>query len=155
MKTIIITGASGDIGKAISETFAKNNFDLVLCYNKNEVIADKLKNELEEKFNTKIITVKIDISSEEQVVELKKKVIDAFGRIDVLVNNAAVELSCDIQEKNYLTFKSVLDVNVIGTFLMCKHIGSYMVEQKFGKIVNVSIKDEQYKPAYDVLLFNI
>lgn len=148
-KVCIITGASGDIGREISSTFAKNNYDLVLCYNKNYKEVLCLKEKLIKDYNVDVMVFKLDISNESEVESLKEEVLKHFNRIDALVNNAAVEITCDIMEKNYFTFKQVLDVNVVGTFLMCKHIGSFMMNQGFGKIVNVSSNNgiNKYDPS--------
>ena len=148
-KVCIVTGASGDIGRSISFLFAKEGYDLVLCYYKNKSIAVSLKDEIESKYKVNVLTIGINISNEDEVIELKKKVLNKFKRIDVLINNAAVEISSEIKNKNYESFKKVLDVNVIGTFLMCKHIGSFMIENGFGKIVNVSSNNgiNKYDPS--------
>ena len=154
-KLCIITGASGDIGSVISKVFAENKYDLVLCYNKNEKGAESLKKELAEKYDVKVMTFKIDISNEKEIIDLKEKVLESYSRVDALINNAAVEISSCIEEKDYSSFKKVLDVNVIGTFLMSKHFGTFMKNQGFGKIVNISSnnginKYDPYTLEYDL-----
>ena len=148
-KVCIITGASGDLGSYIAETFARNNYNLVLIFNKNKEQAIRLKNHLLDKYNIKVMTEKVDITNENEICHLKDKILKEFDRVDSLVNNAAVEISCDLKDKNYNTFKEVLDVNVIGTFLMCKHFGDIMVNQKNGKIVNISSNNgiDKYDPS--------
>ncbi len=154
-KVCVITGASGDIGYSISEKFAKEGYDLVLCYNNNLKRTEELKKSLYEKYNTKIITVKVDISLEESIKQMISTILKDFKRIDVLINNAAVEISSDINDKNKDSFRKALDVNVIGTFLVTKYIGEIMLKQNSGKIVNISSNNgiNKYDPntlEYDV-----
>lgn len=148
-KVCIITGASGDIGQEISRVFAKEKYSLVLCYNNNKDKALALKEELNIKYGTEVLLIKVNISVEDEVINLKKEVLKKYKRIDALVNNAAVEITSDIKDKNYESFKKVLDVNVIGTFFMCKHIGLFMMENGYGKIVNVSSNNgiNMYDPS--------
>lgn len=148
-KVCVITGASGDIGKYISRRFAEEGYNLVLCFNSNKEEAVLLKSELESSYNVEVLLIKVDISNENDVINLKNSVIDRFSRIDVLINNAAIEISSDIMEKDMKSFREVLDVNVIGTFLVTKHLGEIMLYNKRGKIVNISSNNgiNKYDPS--------
>ena len=148
-KVCVITGASGDIGKYISKKFAEEGYNLVLCFNKNKEEATLLKKELESIYKIEALIVKVDISNEDEVISLKNSIIDRFDRIDALINNAAVEISSDIKEKDKESFRKVLDVNVIGTFLVTKHLGEVMLSKKSGKIVNISSNNgiNKYDPC--------
>ena len=63
---------------------------------------------------------------------------ERFGRVDVLINNAGITIDSTLEDKTVDNFHKTLDVNLIGTFLTCKHIGTYMKEQGYGSIVNIS-----------------
>ena len=98
----------------------------------------KLVKEEVEQLGVKALLVKCDISNEEDVEVMVSKVIKEFGRIDVLVNNAAVCYDSLYDDKTAENFKKTLDVNVVGTFLVSKYVGDIMYQNKYGKIVNIS-----------------
>ena len=77
------------------------------------------------------------------------KIINEFGKIDILVNNSAIEINSDFKDKTKETFKKVLDVNLIGTFLVTKYASKYMLENKYGKIVNITSNNaiNKYDPS--------
>ena len=88
MKTVVVTGASKGIGRAVAKEFANNGYNVVICYNKSVSDAQQLLNEVSQ--TTRAIAVKVDVSNEDDVknmVEITKK---TFGNIDVLVNCAGV-----------------------------------------------------------------
>ena len=82
--------------------------------------------------------VKCDISNEEEVKKMVNKIIDKFGKIDVLVNNAAISIDSLYQDKTAENFRKTIDTNLVGTFLVSKYVGDIMYENKYGKIVNVT-----------------
>ena len=102
----------------------------------------KSKKELEkyikENYDVEVLTIKCDISKEEEVEQMVDEIIEVFGGIDILVNNASVARDSLLMDKNIKEFKRVLDVNLIGTYLVSKYVGKVMLDQKYGKIINVS-----------------
>ena len=137
-KVVIITGSSKGIGAFTAKYFAKNNYNVVINYNTNKERANNLGKELKEKYNIDYLVVEGDISKEENVLKLLEETITKFGRIDVLVNNAGIANDSTLEDKTIDIFKKTLEVNLLGTFLCCKHIGTYMKEQGYGSIVNIS-----------------
>lgn len=137
-KTVIITGSSRGIGASTAEYFAKNNFNVVINYVNNKEKAEQLSTNLEEKYNVKTLVVKCDVSKEDEVLNLLQTTKDTFNRIDVLINNAGIAKDTTLEDKTIENFHKILDVNLIGTFLTCKHIGTYMKEQGYGSIINIS-----------------
>ena len=136
-KVAIVTGSSRGLGRACLLELAKNNYDVVINYNNSEERAKLVKEEVEQ-LGVKALLVKCDISNEEDVEVMVSKVIKEFGRIDVLVNNAAVCYDSLYDDKTAENFKKTLDVNVVGTFLVSKYVGDIMYQNKYGKIVNIS-----------------
>lgn len=134
----LVTGSSRGIGKSIVEEFAKRGIDVVINYHKNEEKALELEKEIKEKYNVKTLVIKCDVSIEEEVEEMINKVIDEFGKIDILVNNAGVERDTSFLDIRVKDFKRILDVNLIGTYLCSKYAGKIMLENKKGKIINIS-----------------
>ena len=135
---VLITGASRGIGASTAIEFAKNNYNVVINYNSSKEEAENLKQELEKKYNIKALTIKCDISNEEEVKNMVEKTIQEFGTIDVLVNNAGIAIDTLFEDKAVENFRRTLDVNLIGTFLVSKYVGAIMLKNKKGSIVNVS-----------------
>ena len=136
-KVAMVTGSSRGLGKAIVLELAKNGYDVVINYNNSEERA-KLVQEEVHRFGVKSLLIKCDISKEEEVKSMVDETIKEFGKIDVLVNNAAVCYDSLYEDKSADNFRKTLDVNVVGTFLVSKYIGDIMYQNRYGKIVNVS-----------------
>jgi 3-oxoacyl-[acyl-carrier protein] reductase len=137
-KTAIITGSSRGIGASTAEYFAKNKYNIVINYINDKESAQKLSSKLEELYKIKTLVIKCDVSKEEEVINLLNTTKETFDTIDILINNAGIAIDTTLEEKTVENFQKILNVNLIGTFLMCKHIGLYMQKQGFGSIVNIS-----------------
>lgn len=131
---VVITGSSKGIGKATAIKFAREGYDIVLNYNNSYKEAIEVKDELE-KYNIKVLLLKCDISNEEEVIEFKNKIKEEFNKVDVLINNAGIALDNFIEFKTSKEFRKVLDVNLVGTFLVTKYISTIMDN---GVIINIS-----------------
>ena len=137
-KVALITGSSSGIGKSTAIEFAKNDYNVVITYNNNEEEAFKLENELKEKYDTDSLVVKLDLVNEDSIKNCVEKSIDKFGKIDVLVNCAGMAIDTTYEDKTKFNFMKILEVNTVGTFLMCKYVSPYMLKEKKGNIVNIS-----------------
>ena len=136
-KVVIVTGAGRGIGATIAKELAKENYNVVVCYNQSGEKAKNVYNQLA-RYNTKPMMVKCDISNEQEVKQMVESVFVKYGRIDALVNNSAVCFDALFQNKTVDNFKETLNVNVVGTFLVSKYVGEIMYNQRYGKIVNLS-----------------
>ena len=134
---VLITGADKGIGRATAYEFAKEGARVIVNYSKSKSDAESVVKEIKSR-GQKAIAIKCDVSKENQVKKLFKEIIDIFGRIDVLVNNAGVTKQNDIFTLTAADFQNILDVNLIGAFLCAKYAASYMVKQKAGKIINIA-----------------
>lgn len=137
-KTVLITGASRGIGAACALEFAKNDYDVIINYLSNSEKAENLKKEIETNYNVRVLTIKADISNEEEVKNMVDKIITEFNHIDVLVNNAGIAIDTLFSDKTVENFRKTIDVNLIGTFLVSKYVGKYMLNNKKGSIINIS-----------------
>lgn len=137
-KVALVTGSNRGIGRACIEEFAKAGLNVVInyCHHKSEAFA--FKDEIEEKYNVNVLVVKADVSKEEDVIEMINAVVDQFGSIDILVNNASVCRDNLLLDKSIIDFKRILDVNLIGTYLCSKYAGKVMLEKGKGKIINIA-----------------
>lgn len=136
-KTVLITGASGGIGKEMAYAFAREDYNIVACYNENESEAIKIKDNIA-KSGKNIIILKGDISKEENIKYIYENAKKAFGKIDVLINNAGVEsykLATEIttEELDY-----ILNVNLKAVFILTSLILKDMIDKKEGVIINTS-----------------
>lgn len=136
MKTVVVTGASRGIGRAVAKEFANNGYNVVICYNKSVSDAQQLLNEVSQ--TTRAIAVKVDVSNEDDVknmVEITKK---TFGNIDVLVNCAGVSDTRLLIDSTKDDYDFVFDTNMRGTYNTCKLVGREMLSNQSGKIINIS-----------------
>lgn len=137
-KTVLITGASRGIGRETAILFAKNNYNVVINYLNNKSLANSLKESLEARYNIKALTIKADISNEEEVQAMVADAIEEFKKIDVLVNNASIAKDNILELKTKEEFASVININLVGTFLVTKEVSKYMKEERDGAVINVS-----------------
>ena len=137
-KVALITGGSRGIGKAIAKKFAKEGYDIVINYVSESAELGKVKEEMIENRNVDILFVKADVTNYNGCEEMIKEVINKFGRIDVLVNNAGITKDGLLMRMKEEDFDKVIEVNLKGTFNVTKNVIPYMMKQRSGKIVNIS-----------------
>lgn len=136
-KVALITGASRGIGRSCAIDLAKNGCNIVINYKSNETEAKKVQDEIK-KYNVKSIIYRCDVSKEEEVKKMIDFTVENLDKIDILVNNAGIAIDTLVTDKNVDDFLEILNVNLIGTFLTCKYASKYMLENKYGKIINIS-----------------
>ena len=133
MKTVIITGASGDIGFSSCKAFLQNGYNVVAVYNSNGV------RPLEEYAkNSKVLYVKADVSKKQDVKNLFCTAYESFGSIDVVINNAAISLTGVFQDMTEEELNKIIDVNIKGVFYVSQTASEYMIKEKSGSIINIS-----------------
>ena len=136
-KTALITGSSRGIGREIARLFAKNNYNVVINYNKSEKEAKELLEELtKENCSAKIF--KADVSKIEEANALVNYTIGQFERIDVLVNNAGISKFNLFTDTTYDEWHEVMNVNLNSAFYVTKKALQYMIPEHSGKIINIS-----------------
>ncbi len=135
---VLVTGSSRGLGKAIILEYAKNGYDVVINYNNSKDEALELKNYVESTFKVKALVIKCDISKESEIDSMIDEIYREFGHLDVLVNNASIDLDQDFELKTKDEFMKTLEVNLVGTYLVSKKIGLKMKEAKKGNIINIS-----------------
>lgn len=138
MKTVLITGASRGIGASIALEFAKNNYNVVISHNSSKCEGEKVKEYIEKNYKVKCLMVKCDISSEIEVSHMVDLSLKEFGNIDVLINNASVSMDNDIMSKSKDEFLRVVEVNLVGTFLVTREV---IKKCNVNTIVNISSTD--------------
>lgn len=136
MKTVVVTGASKGIGRAVAKEFANNGYNVVICYNKSVSDAQQLLNEVSQ--TTRAIAVKVDVSNEDDVKNMVEIIKKTFGNIDVLVNCAGVSDTRLLIDSTKDDYDFVFDTNMRGTYNTCKLVGREMLSNQSGKIINIS-----------------
>ena len=135
---VLVTGSSRGLGKAIILEYAKNGNDVIINYNNSEKEALELKNYVESNYKVKALVIKCDISKESEIDSMIEEIYKEFGHLDVLVNNASIALDQDFILKTKEDFMKILEVNLVGTYLLSKKIGLKMLDAKTGNIINIS-----------------
>lgn len=136
-KVALVTGGAKGIGAAIVRELANAGLDVVINYLTSEAEANALVNEFSPS-GVNVLSYKCDVSNEKEVDEMIKFIESKLGSVDILVNNAAVDLSCMWHEKNAYTFRKTLDVNVVGAFNVAHRVYKGMMDKKWGRVVNIS-----------------
>ena len=137
MKTAVITGSSQGIGRQIALEFAKNNYNVVINYNKSKNEAFELVEKIK-KSGGNSIAVQADVSKFQEAQKLIDLSLNEFGKIDVLVNNAGISLQKIFQDVSEAEWKNLFAVNVGSVFNCCSCVLKDMISRKSGKIINIS-----------------
>jgi short-subunit dehydrogenase len=134
--TAIITGASAGIGQASARALAGAGANLVLTA-RRQARLDSLKKEIESA-GGKVVTVTGDAREEQTAVQTVKAATDAFGRVDILINNAGMGNYKSLAETSASEYDEMMDTNVRSTFLFTRHTVPVMLQQKSGLILMIS-----------------
>lgn len=137
-KVVLVTGGAQGIGKAIALELAKNHYDVVINYLTSNKAAALLEEEIKKNYDVRVMIIQADVSKEEEVDALISLIEKKWGGVDILINNAAVDLSNLFHLKTADEFRKTLDVNVVGAFNCSKRVYRHMLDQEYGRIINIS-----------------
>ncbi len=132
-KVAIITGAGQGIGEAYARRFAREGAKVVVA----DINAEK-GGAVAASIGGDAVFERVDVSSEDDTKRLAKAVHDRFGRIDILINNAAIFYGIDNFNSTFEYLRKIFDVNYFGTWLMCRAVFPYMEQQNSGVVINQS-----------------
>lgn len=138
-KVILITGGSSGIGKTAALLFAEKGADVVITYKNNKKGAEDVVSEIL-KIGRKSLAIKADLSEDQNAEQVTKEVIETFGKIDVLVNNAGRYIDGDEWNLESKTWIESLKQNLVSVMSMSKYVTKVFQKQKSGIIVNVASK---------------
>lgn len=128
-KVILITGASGGMGGALAALFSSENRKLALQHNKNEINLAE---------SESVAHFQADLTNESEVERLVSSVLEKFGRIDVLINNAGISKSSMSWKTDAASWRETLAINLDAPFFMSKHVIPTFRQQNSGRIINIS-----------------
>ena len=138
-KIAIVTGGGTGIGKGIALELAKAGANVVVASRNREKL-EKVAGEIRD-LGRETLVIPTDICIPEQVDNMIKQTVDRFGRLDILVNNAGIGdalRASKVEELPLDAWKATIDLNLTGTFICCVAAAKVMIEQKSGKIINIS-----------------
>ena len=150
-KTVLVTGASAGIGKACAYAFAKEGANVIIGARRVERL-EVIKNEIEEKYSVKVLSLKLDVTNREEVISSIASLEGDWKKIDVLVNNAGLGRGLNkLYEDNPEGWDEMIDTNVKGLLMVTKEVVKGMIERKDGHIINIgSIAGHQAYPGGSV-----
>ena len=134
-KSIIVTGGGTGLGKSMATRFAELGANLVITSRRQEVI-DKTAEELRD-HGGKVLAIACDVRDSEQVNEMVSQTVDGFGKIDILLNNAAGNFISPTEDLSPNAFKTIVDIVLNGTFNCTQAAGKVMREKEGGVILNI------------------
>ncbi|MGQ9542751.1 MAG: SDR family NAD(P)-dependent oxidoreductase [Candidatus Bathyarchaeia archaeon] len=135
-RVAIITGGNGGIGKGIARGFAEAGCNIVIAA-RNQTKTAAAVREIGEEFGVKVLGLQVDIKNEDQIQMMVEKTLDSFGQINILVNNAGMNIRKMPQELSSAEWDEVLTVNLRGAFLCSKAVYPAMKKAGGGKIINI------------------
>jgi short-subunit dehydrogenase len=133
---VVITGASKGIGKAIAEQFARTGADLFLCSRQMDKTLH-WQQDLMEQYNTSIISHNADLGVAEEVKNFGKKVLEAFGKVDILINNAGVFEPGTVYQEPEGQLEKMMHVNLYSAYHLTRILAPAMIKNKSGHIFNI------------------
>jgi 3-oxoacyl-[acyl-carrier protein] reductase len=136
-KVALVTGASRGIGKAIALKLAEHGADVVVNYVNNAQAAEDVKNKISE-MGRKALTFQADIADRTALEEMVDFTKQNFGKIDILINNAGIVRYGTITDMSQKDWNDVVNTNLTGMFNLCQLVAPHMIDQNYGKIINIS-----------------
>ena len=137
-RTVLVTGASRGIGRAIASAFAAEGDRLIITCSRSEQELLNFKKELEETFHTEVLASVGDISSFEYVEQLFEQITERFGGVDVLINNAGISYIGLLTDMSIDDWNRIVSTNLTSVFSTSRLAIPHMVHEKKGKIINIS-----------------
>ena len=136
-RVAFITGGTAGIGRECALTLAKEGFDIAINCRKEPEEYEEQRKEIEAN-NVKCFFTKGDVSKYEDAERMVKEVIEEFGKIDVLLNNAGITKDNLLMRMKKEDFEDVINVNLVGIFNITKNVVPYMMKKRYGRIINMA-----------------
>lgn len=134
-KVALVTGASSGLGVQFAKALARQGADLAIVARRMEKL-EAVKKELEE-LGVKVLAVQCDVTDVQQIKDAVKEVKDHFGKIDILVNNAGIGFMEPAESQSDEDWYKAVNINLNGVYFVAREVGKIMVEQKYGKVINI------------------
>jgi NAD(P)-dependent dehydrogenase (short-subunit alcohol dehydrogenase family) len=135
-QTAIVTGGGSGLGRVMALALAEAGANVVVCSRRLEV-CEEVVNEIKA-LGRQALALAVDVTNPESVVQGLEKAVSHFGKIEILINSSGTVFETPATEMPLKQWQAMLDTNVTGTFLMCQAVGKHMIENAYGKIINIS-----------------
>ena len=135
---VVVTGAGKGIGRAIAEEVGQEGARVVVNYSKSKQAAEELVSRLQQHGASEAVAVQADVSDAAQAATLIEETMRHFGRIDVLVNNAGINIDRSLKNLNVVDWNTVIQVDLSSFFYTLKAALPYFMQQRSGKVINIS-----------------
>jgi len=136
-KVSIVTGGAMGLGKAMALALAQAGSHIVIA-DVNLEEAQRTADQFKRDEGIDTLAIKMDVTNEQQVNDMVTKVLNHFGKIDILFNNAGITIHEKAEEMSFENWNKVININLNGVFLVSKAVGKVMIDQKRGSIINIS-----------------
>ena len=136
-KSAIVTGSSSGIGRSIAERFAEDGANVVVSSREQDNV-DPVAEEINEGDGGRALAIECDVRDREAVDAMVETTVDEFGGVDVLVNNAGASFMADFEDISENGWKTIVDINLHGTYHCCQSAGANMRDNDGGVIVNLA-----------------
>ena len=137
-KNVLITGSAQGIGRAIARELAQNGYNIIINYLSSQEKALKLQESLINEFGIECLAIRADVSTEDEVDRMVSEIEEKLGGVDILINNAAVDMPNLFNLKTAEEFRRVLNVNVVGAYNCARRVSRHMLDNEYGRIINIS-----------------
>ncbi|MHD0396700.1 glucose 1-dehydrogenase [Staphylococcus simulans] len=136
-KVAIVTGGAMGLGQAMATALAQAGADIVIA-DIQEDVAKATATTIRETEGVKATSLKVDVTNPDDVQKMVDDVVDEFGKIDILINNAGMTINAKAEEMTYEQWNKVINLNLNGVFLVAQAVGRQMIKQGYGNIINTS-----------------
>ena len=155
MPYILITGGSRGLGSFLAKYLAKYNYGIIINYKENINEAIKTKEEIAKISNIPPYIYQADITKENDVLKMLEFIKEKEINLEVVILNAGIDIYLEMPDKNYETFKKILDVNILGNFNVTKIFGDFLEEKEKGSLIyinsdNAIDRNDYISVEYDV-----
>ena len=140
---VVVTGSARGIGRAIAEELGREGAKVVVNYSKSKEAAEDLVAKLHQSGSSESVAIQADVSDPVQAARLIEETVKKFGRIDVLVNNAGINVDRSMKNLSVEDWSKVIQSDLSGSFYTVKAALPYFMQQKSGKIINISSMNGQ------------
>ena len=135
-RVAVVTGASSGLGRAFSKALAENGAKVAVLARRRERL-EELKAEIEAD-GGECLPVVCDVTVEQNIIDAVQQVVDHFGKIDILINNAGYIAVCPTTELPLSEWQKVVDTSITAYFLMAREVGKNMIANRYGRIINIA-----------------
>ena len=148
-RTAIVTGGAGELGRTMVRELANCGANVAVCYYSQEQAAQALKAEVEEKYNVKAVAVYADVTSLDSVIEMKARVGEALGSVDIIVNNSVIQYNWEsVLDQDVSDYESQFKSCVMQCVYMAKAFVPDMISNNFGRVIGINTECAMQMFAY-------